>query len=261
MSGIGNATQLKSLGINVVKDLPGVGLNFRDDLVVNLVFTTNMTNIESPPASFLSAVLFAADKSTQQTAVKNGNETGSLTNIELLFSTGNMIGNSWPTDWQNSLVLSPNIQQYKSRGTVMLQNTNPLLSPAIDPAYLSVSSDFDRVINSIRLSRELLSQPAFSKWNFKEVLPGSNYQTRDQLIEWIRTNATTGFHYIGTCKMGRDTLSVVDPLNMKVWGVDGVRIVDASVAPSSFSANTQSLTYAIAARAADLILSEYTNKT
>ena len=92
-------------------------------------------------------------------------------------------------------------------------------------------------------------------------MPGSNYQTRDQLIEWIRTNATTGFHYIGTCKMGRDTLSVVDPLNMKVWGVDGVRIVDASVAPSSFSANTQSLTYAIAARAADLILSEYTNKT
>ena len=256
LSGIGNATQLELLGIEVVKNLPGVGMNLRDDIVVNLVFTTDAIELESPPASFLSAVLFAVDNSTTE-QVSYGNGTGSLTNIEMLFSTGNMIGNSWPTNWQNSLVLSPNVQQCKSRGTVMIQSSDPLSPPAIDPAYLSVPSDFDRVINSIFLGRQLLSQPNFAKWNFREVMPGSTYQTRDELIEWIHGNATTGFHYIGTCKMGTDALSVVNPLNMKVWGVEGLRIVDASVAPSSFSANTQSVTYAIATRAADLIVADY----
>ncbi|CAF2528822.1 unnamed protein product [Rotaria sp. Silwood2] len=256
ISGIGNATQLQSLGIEVVKDLPGVGINLRDDVVVNLVYTTDAIEIESPPASFLSAVLFAVDNSTTQ-QVSFGNGTGSLTNIEMLFSTGNMIGNSWPADWQNSLVLSPNIQQCKSQGAVMIQSSNPLTPPAIDPTYLSVDSDFDRVINAIFLGRQLMSQPSFAKWNFREVSPGPTYQTRDELIEWIRGNATTGFHYIGTCKMGTDSLSVVNPTNMKVWGVEHLRIIDASVAPSSFSANTQSLVYAVAARAADLIVTEY----
>ncbi|CAF2268853.1 unnamed protein product [Rotaria magnacalcarata] len=259
LSGIGNATYLKSLGIEVIKDLPGLGINLRDDVVVNLVYTTDFVEIESPPASFLSAVLFAVDNSTtQQVPYVDG--TGSLTNIEMLFSTGNMIGNSWPSDWQNSLVLSPNIQQCKSTGTVKIENLNPLIPPAIDPAYLSVESDFDRVINSILLSRKLLSQPSFAKWNFREVLPGSNYQTRDELIEWIRGNATTGFHYIGTCKMGTDPLAVVNPTDKKVWGVERLRIIDASVAPSSFSANTQSLVYAVAARAVDLIVAEYRQK-
>ena len=183
LSGIGNATQLKALGIEVVKNLPGVGLNLRDDLVVNLVFATDTVEIESPPASFLSAVLFAVDNSTTQ-QVSHQNGTGSLTNIEMLFSTGNMIGNAWPSDWQSSLVLSPNIQQCKSRGTVMIQNTNPLLPPAIDPAYLTAFSDFQRVINSIVLSRQLLSQSSFSKWNFREVSPGPAYQSHDELIEW-----------------------------------------------------------------------------
>ncbi|CAF1262594.1 unnamed protein product [Adineta steineri] len=256
LSGIGNATQLQSLGIKVVKDLPGVGMNLRDDVAVNLVFVTDTIEIESPPASFLSAVLFAVDNyTTHEATYRNG--TGSLTNIEMLFSTGNMISNSWPIEWQNSLVLSPNIQQCKSRGTVMLMNSNPLIPPAIDAAYLSVDTDMTRVINSILLGRQLLSQPSFKKWNFQEVLPGPNYQTRDELINWIRGNATTGFHYIGTCKMGTDKLSVVNPYNMKVWGVEGLRIIDASVAPASFSANTQSLTYAVAARAVDLIVAEY----
>ncbi|CAF0859376.1 unnamed protein product [Adineta steineri] len=215
-----------------------------------------LSGIESPPAFFLSAVLFAVDNDTTHEATyRNG--TGSLTNIEMLFSTGNMISNSWPIEWQNSLVLSPNIQQCKSRGTVMLMNSNPLIPPAIDAAYLSVDTDMTRVINSILLGRQLLSQPSFKKWNFQEVLPGPNYQTRDELINWIRGNATTGFHYIGTCKMGTDKLSVVNPHNMKVWEVEGLRIVDASVAPASFSANTQSLTYAVAARAVDLIVTEY----
>ena len=256
LSGIGDAAHLQRLGIEVVKDLPGVGLNLRDDVVVNLVFVTNVVDIESPPASFLSAVLFAVDNTTtKHVSYRNG--TGALTNIEMLFSTGNMIGNSWPADWQNSLVLSPNVQQCVSRGTVMIQSANPLTPPTIDPAYLTVDTDFDRVINSILLGRQLLSEPSFEKWKFQEVAPNVTYQTRDELIQWIRQNAATGFHYIGTCKMGTDKLSVVDPLTMKVWGVERLRIIDASVAPSSFSANTQSMTYAIAARAAHLIVAEY----
>jgi choline dehydrogenase len=162
LSGIGDAAHLQHLGIEVVKDLPGVGLNLRDDVVVNLVFTTDAIKIESPPASFLSAIVFAVDNTTtNHVSYRNG--TGAPTNIEMLFSTGNMIRNSWPAEWQNSLVLSPNVQQCLSRGTVMIQSANPLTPPTIDPAYLTVDTDFDRGINSIVLGRQLLSQPSFEK--------------------------------------------------------------------------------------------------
>lgn len=257
LSGIGNATYLQSLGIEVVKDLPGVGMNLRDDVVVNMIYTTDTINLESPPASFLSAVLFAIDNSTDSSSTTTKNETGTMTNIEILFSTGNMIGNGWPSEWQNSLVLSPNIQQCKSRGTVRIESLDPLRLPFIDPAYLSIESDFDRVVNAIQLGRQLLKQSSFAKWKFQEVSPGVNYQSRTDLIQWIRQNATTGFHYIGTCKMGTDTMSVVNPENMKVWGIERLRVIDASIAPSSFSANTQSMTYAIAARAVDIITKDY----
>ncbi|CAF3837449.1 unnamed protein product [Adineta steineri] len=250
--------------LQLITDLQTIGFNFiavNKELIlsagtINSPRLLQLSGIESPPASFLSAVLFAVDNdTTHEVTYRNG--TGSLTNIEMLFSTGNMIGNSWPIEWQNSLVLSPNIQQCKSHGTVMLMNSNPLIPPVIDAAYLNIDTDMTRVINSILLGRQLLSQPSFKKWNFQEVLPGPIYQTRDELINWIRGNATTGFHYIGTCKMGIDKLSVVNPRNMKVWGVEGLRIIDASVAPASFSANTQSLTYAVAAQAVDLIVAEY----
>jgi choline dehydrogenase len=190
-----------------------------------------------------------------------------MTNIELLFSTGNMLRNSWPVAWQNSLVLSPNVQQCESRGTVRINSLDPLDKPSIDPAYLTAPGDFDRVLYALNLSRTLLSSSsssgaAFEAFQFQEVLPGPSVATRDQLLEWVTNHAATGYHYIGTCKMGAasDPLAVVNPLTMAVHGLLNIRVVDASVAPTSFSANTQSLTMAVAARAVDLIIADYVTK-
>lgn len=264
-AGIGPRNLLNSLSIPVLIDLEGVGSNLRDDLVVNLVFRTDEIQIQSPPASFLSAVLFAVDNSTdtnEEGGEDVGTGTGALTNIELLFSTGNMISNSWPSDWQNSLILSPNIQQCRSNGTVHITTSDPYTKPAIDPRYLSIDSDFQRVMNAIQLSRSILSQPAFSRWNFIELMPGTNVSTPEELRTWIQSNVGTGYHYIGTCRMGpsRDPGAVVNPDNMSVWGTQKLRIVDASVAPTSFSANTQALTMAVATRGVQLIIQDIKQK-
>lgn len=151
-SGIGNATYLGSIDIEPILDLPGVGQNLRDDVVINAVFVSNTIPIASPPASFLSAVLFAVDNQTVSSQPKDSileslpplptpsfsfPHVGHLTNVELLFSTGNMVGNTWPSDWQNALVLSPNVQQCESRGTVNIVSWDPLQKPNIDTAYLT----------------------------------------------------------------------------------------------------------------------------
>ena len=277
-SGIGSKSLLDPLGIPTLVDLAGVGENLRDDIVVNLIWTTDSKPLESPPASFLSAVLFAEDQSQNGVnrdgqQIESDNDLSaffpsstsssspnrvSMTNIELLFSTGNMISNSWPAAWQNSIVLSPNVQQCKSRGTVKINSRDPFAKPTIDPAYLTVDSDFDRVINSIRLSRAIMQQSTFDAWKFVEVLPGPQYQTTAQLRQWVVENAGTGFHMLGTCKMGAasDPTAVIDPKTMKVYGTSQLRVVDASVAPTSFSANTQSITMAIAVKAVELIVAD-----
>lgn len=127
---------------------------------------------------------------------------------------------------------------------------------------LSAPNDMSRVIHSLTLCRALLSSPAFAAFNFTEVQPGPAIHTREDIEEWISKSATTGFHYIGTAKMGpkTDPLSVVDPTTMRVHGMSNLYIVDASVAPTSFSANTQSLAMAVAVRGVELIASEWRSR-
>jgi choline dehydrogenase len=143
--------------------------------------------------------------------------------------------------------------QPKSVGTVKISSSDPTVAPAIDPRYLSDPDDLRVMRTGIRLCREIFAQKAYDEFRGSEYAPGAGETSDAALDEYIRSEAYTLYHPVGTCKMGQDDMAVVDS-HLKVHGIDGLRVVDASVMPSITSGNTNFPTMMIAEKAADLIL-------
>jgi choline dehydrogenase len=146
-----------------------------------------------------------------------------------------------------------------SRGQIRLRSADPRHKPSIDPAYLSDIDDFEPLVKAIRMAREIVAAKPLGKQLKLELAPGPDLQTDPDLREWIRGNLSTIYHPVGTCAMGGDSRvaasklhSVLD-IELRVRGVDGLRVVDASVMPTVPRGNTNAPTIAIAERAADLI--------
>ena len=141
----------------------------------------------------------------------------------------------------------------QSRGRISLHSADPRQPPAIRANYLSEPEDLEMMLECVRLSREILTQPAFKPFRGHEIYPGNEITGRDSLIDFIRTKAESIYHPVGTCRMGSDDNAVVDP-QLRVRGVEGLRVVDASIMPSLVGGNTNAPTIMIAEKAADLIL-------
>jgi choline dehydrogenase-like flavoprotein len=139
-----------------------------------------------------------------------------------------------------------------SRGTVRLASTTPGAAPLIDPQYYADSRDLDAMASGLRTAREIGNAPALANWRGEEALPGPDIHEDEQLHTYLRTNLRSYSHYAGTCRIGIDEPAVIDP-ELRVRGVSGLRIADASVMPAIVSANTNATVYAIAERAADLL--------
>ncbi len=140
----------------------------------------------------------------------------------------------------------------KSRGWIKLLSSDPLADPAIKMNYLSHEHYRATMVEGLKLVRRIYQQPAFrGRWN-REIVPGGDVQSDAELLEAVRNLSGTVYHPVGTCRMGDDARSVVDP-NLRVRGVTGLRVVDASVMPKVTSANTNAATFMIAEKAADLI--------
>jgi choline dehydrogenase len=139
-----------------------------------------------------------------------------------------------------------------SRGSVRLASADPSDSPIIDPRYLEDPSDVTRMVAGLRLAREIGEAVALKPLREEELFPGPGVRTDDQLHEYIGTTLTTYFHPVGTCRIGTDGASVVDP-DLRVHGIAGLRVADASVMPSLISGNTNAAVLAIAERAAHLL--------
>ncbi len=140
----------------------------------------------------------------------------------------------------------------ESRGSIHIASSDPLQDPAIQMNYLSAQRDRDVTVEGLKLVRDIYRQPAFrSEWT-REIIPGDNCKSDEEILQAIQGNATTVYHLVGTCRMGRDSNAVVDP-QLRVLGVEGLRVVDASVMPRITSANTNSATYMIAEKAASMI--------
>ena len=141
-----------------------------------------------------------------------------------------------------------------ARGTVKITSKDPRVHPALRFNYLSTEQDRREWLQAIRTAREILTQPAFEPFNAGEISPGPSVTTDDEILAWVAHDAETALHPSCTCRMGVDEMSVLDPETMRVRGVDGLRVVDASVFPYVTNGNIYAPTMMVAEKAADLIL-------
>lgn len=242
LSGVGPEGQLRDMGIPVVSALPGVGENFQDDLFVTGGFSSKKP-LPPQPYGLMGAVIFT---STDPSTLPH------LTDVECSLASGTMKGMDLPPDKQQSYFIYPNLQLLKSRGTIRLASSNPIEAPLIDPRYLTAPGDLQRCIHGVKLARRIGHHPDMVSWFAQELFPGPDVQTDAELEAYVRQTADTCYHYAGTCKMGVDEQSVVTP-RLKVHGTQGLRVIDASIIPTTVSGNTAAATMMIAAKGAELV--------
>ncbi|MGC1308561.1 MAG: GMC family oxidoreductase N-terminal domain-containing protein [Phormidesmis sp.] len=240
LSGIGSAEQLEPLNIPLVADLPGVGQNFHNHVLTGIIGKTNRP-VPAPNQNLSESCLFT--KSNAALAAPDLQ----ISFVHVPFDI--IIGQENP----DSISIIPGVTQPKSRGWIRLADNNPLSAPLINPNYLAEREDVERLIQSVRIGREILfNTEAFAAWGTEELLPGPTLKTDEQLEAFVRQRAETYHHQCGSCKMGVDDLAVVD-LDLRVRAVEGLRVVDASVIPTVPSGNCHAAVLAIAEKAADLI--------
>ena len=268
LSGVGNADRLNELGISVVHHLPGVGENLQDHLEVCVQQKcTQPITLYSAQWKFPHNMIKIG---LQWFLTKTGDgatthlETGGFIrsrsdvdhpDIQIHFnpSTYTDHGRQVPTCHAYQMHLGP--MRPTSRGYLTLKSKDPTAHPKIVANYLSTEGDMREMKDSIILAREIFAQKAFDPFRGEEIRPGPEVQTTSQMDEFIRNTAETNYHPCCTCKMGQvdDPMAVVDP-ETKVIGLDGLRVVDASVMPSMVSGNLNGPTIMMAEKAADIIL-------
>lgn len=269
LSGLGDPEFLKSLGIEPVADLPGVGGNLQDHLQIRTVFKVK----GAKTLNALTASLFGKMTIGMEYALKRSgpmsmspSQLGAFTrsddsqpyaNLEYHVQPLSLEAFGQPLHREPAFTVSVCNLNPTSRGTVRIRSKNPKDAPAIAPNYLTTPEDRRIAADSIRQARHIVSQPALSRYAPVEWKPGVQYQSDEELAKLAGDIASTIFHPVGTTKMGRadDPLAVVDS-RLRVRGVRGLRVVDAGVMPTITSGNTNSPTLMIAEKAASLILEE-----
>lgn len=259
LSGIGPAEQLISLGIQVVHHLPGVGQNLHDHLLAISAFhcTQPVTLASAEKLShILSFLLLKNGPLTSNVGEAAGflktRPTLPAPDLEMIFAPVYFIEHGFGNPPGHGFSIGAILIQPESRGQITLRSPDPLAPPAIQPNYLSTPADVKTLVEGMKLARRIAQASAFAPYRGEEVMPGPNAQTDEAIAEQIRQHAETLYHPVGTCKMGSDPLAVVDG-ELRVRGVEGLRVVDASVMPTIPRGHTNAPTIMIAEKAADLI--------
>lgn len=264
LSGIGPAAHLAAYGIPVKADLPGVGQNLQDHLMVGYraevaepLTTYGMTAAEADAAT--------AEFLTHGTGpyATNFCEAGAFlrcdsretwpdvqVHFEPDFGPDRLDGSL--TD-RHGFIMWINVSRPESRGEVRLRSADPLDKPAVDPRYLTARRDLETTIDALLHCRAIATADAFRPIGTREIWPGEGAQTRAAIEAYVRATASTIWHPAGSCRMGLDAMAVVDP-SLRVRGVEGLRVADASIMPRIVSANTNATCIMIGEKAADLVL-------
>lgn len=247
LSGIGDASELRRIGIDVVENLPGVGQNFQDQvMVLGIVFKyKGPMPARRPDSNGVEAEAYwSSGFSPEETDIN-------LVLHELSAPTPEVVARfgSVPED---CLTIGAALAKPASRGTVRLASSNPKDAVILDGNYFAADSDFRAIVRAIELARELGHQTAFSDVSERELIPGPNASASD-IEELARAGATSFGHPVGGCKIGADEMAVVDP-QLRVRGIEGLRVADSSVMPRIPTGPTNAPTFMVAGKAAQLIL-------
>jgi choline dehydrogenase-like flavoprotein len=264
LSGIGPADHLREHGIAVALDQPGVGANLQDHLdICTLVRSTEPVTYDKTNdiAVALRFLLSRSGIGTSNIAeaggfVRSRFAPDARCDLQFHFVPALLDEHGKRRLEGYGYTLHACALRPKSRGTIRLKSADPAAHAAISPAYLSDPErhDLALLIEGVRLSREIFAQAPFTPYRGEEVFPGPHAQTDADLETFVRRKAETIYHPVGTCRMGRDALAVVDS-ELRVRGVGNLRVVDASIMPTLIGGNTNAPTMAIAERAADLLIS------
>jgi choline dehydrogenase len=265
LSGVGPAGLLEPLGIPVVHHLPGVGENLQDHLEVYVQYACKQPVSVAPYLRHRWRLWVAFLWLFFRTGPGATNH----------FEGGGFVRSDEAVDWPNVMFhFLPIAIRYDgsnpagghgyqvhvgpmysdSRGWVRIRSADPRAKPAILFNYLSTERDRKEWVDCVRIARRILNQPAFDPYNGGELSPGPDVQEDEDILEWVRRDAETALHPSCTCKMGLDEMAVVDPATMKVHGVEGLRVIDASVFPRITNANIYAPVMMVAEKAADLIM-------
>lgn len=270
LSGIGPADHLNDNDIEVKVDLPGVGQNLQDHLDAIVQHRCKARKgyafaFSAIPGYFKAGFDYLFKRQGMMTS--NFAESGGfartkhadgLADIQYHFLPAILLNHGRTLAFGHGYGVHVCCLYPKSRGEIRLQSSDPLAPAHIDPNYLSHEDDKKVMIDGIRKAREILGAKIFDEYQSWEIGPGPDAQSDEELMEFIRKRAETIYHPVGTCKIGRidDPMAVVDS-ELKVRGVEKLRVVDASVMPTLIGGNTNAPTVMIAEKAADLIKSEY----
>lgn len=265
LSGIGPGAELQRLGIAVQHDLPGVGRHLHDHVDVVQVFDApRLTDLFGLSLPGLWHVLQGVAEWRRQRSgllTTNFAEAGAFLrsmpgeprpDLQLHFVIGKLVDHGRKTLFGHGYSCHVCLLQPKSRGRLTLASADPLAPPAIDPAFLSDPDDLQRLVRGFKLMRGLLSQPAIAQLGGRESARSAGAVSDAQIEAFIRAHADTIYHPVGSCRMGPGPDDVVDS-NLRVHGVVGLRVADASIMPTIVSGNTNAPTIMIGEKAADLI--------
>jgi choline dehydrogenase len=243
LSGIGPVAALRALGVDVLVDLAGVGENLHDHAVVPLVYSVDRPVPPAPPGTW--------DAQTHVFARSRAGLSGP--DLQPLLVARPAYDPTWMEGPADGFTFMPGIIRPASRGTLRLRSSDPTDELVIDPQYLACDADVEAMLAAVELCRELGRSEPLAGWGARELYPGPAVRTPDDLRGYVRRTVSTYHHQVGTCKMGIDALAVVDP-ELRVHGVDGVRVADASVMPAVTSGNTHAPAMLIGEKASDLLL-------
>ncbi len=259
LSGIGPAEELKAPGISVIHDLPGVGKNLQDHPMVSVGYLcTQKISLDGAETvgNFLRWLLWKNGPLASNVA-----EAGlflrtrvglAVPDLQLLFGPAYYRGHGLVRRKEHCFGFGPTLITPESRGTISLRSANPLDAPAIRANYLSTDADLRVMIAGVQLARRLAHAKAFDAYRGEELHPGAAMKSDAEIVEFLRCELETLYHPVGTCKMGNDALAVVDA-RLRVHGIEGLRVVDASIMPRVPAGNTNAPVMMIAEKAAEMI--------
>ena len=266
LSGIGDEKHLTKLGVNVIHNNPAVGKNLQDHLQVRMVFKTNTRTLNDELNTWWKKALIGLQYALFRTGplTLSASQVYIFTNTSLDGSRPNIQFHMQPLSADkpgdgvhpfSAFTMSICNLRPQSRGEVTINSKNPEDLPKIIPNYLSTESDQKIAIESIKVARKIANASPLKQHILDEFVPGGSLVSDEDLLEAAKNNSQSIYHPVGTCKMGNDKNSVVDD-QLKVYGVKGLRVVDASIMPELVSGNTNAPTMMIAEKAAEMILSD-----